>query len=957
MVIAGPGTGKTQVLTLRIANILRKTDTKPENILALTFTDAGVKAMRERLVGLIGEVAYDVTIATFHSFADSVIRQYPESYDTIIGGRAASAIEQLRIIERILDNTQFKSLRPGGDPRFYVRPILSAIQDLKQEYISPEGLKQHISRRETELGDIPRYHEKGAHKGKERSEYKDALKFIERNRELLAIYERYESTMRAEKLYDFEDMIVETVHTLERNEDVLRDLQERYQYVLADEHQDVNGSQNKILELITNFHDQPNLFVVGDEKQAIYRFQGASLDNFLYFDTLFKNPTIISLTENYRSGQSILDAAHELIKTDDPVLVNLRIPLEAKKVPSSHVLEAKFQHEAVESNWLVNSIKQDIETIKPSEIAVIVRTNREVEDMAISLRKEGVAVEPSADSDILSHPITHSIRRLITFVTQPSDVDFVHILHESYIGLSFSDLASLLKARKGENSLVKLCSNPDSLEQVTLQNAERVTHFFKTIENVKKHSNLEPPHRLLERLLSETGFLSAILETDPLEGVRVVRRLYDEIEGMVVRKEVSSLSDVVAQLALHQEFSVTLNAPYIHTGGEAVKIMTAHKSKGLEFTKVYIPHMVDRVWGKKQLRTYFDLPLVKHDTSGQDVFEDDERRLLYVAMTRAKETLVLSGATENVDGKEQITSRFLGSFDMFTESLDVSDTVAHFSPTDSLKPVVPYSFGHDIMLSTLSERGLSPTAFNNYLKSPWEYLYRNVLRVPEIKTTELQFGTAVHAVLDYVVRTNDFDINKVSSLLKQQLAKEALSDNESVRLHERGLNALVVYLEHLRTYNVTDSTTEHHLEAIIDTGITNFPQLKLNGNLDRVDFKEGKIVRVVDYKTGKPKTRNHIEGNTQSSNGDYKRQLVFYALLLSLQSDTNKHCRTGVLSFVEPDKNGAVKEEVFEITDEEIEALKQQIISVLTEVIDGQALLKPCDPEQCHYCDLVEKWK
>jgi len=958
MVIAGPGTGKTQILTLRIANILKQTDVKPDNILALTFTDSGAKAMRERLVKLVGDVAYDVTIATFHGFADSIIRRYPEAYENIIGGRAVSAIERIKIVESILDDTAFKVLRPGGDPRFYIKPILGAIQDLKQEYISPVDLKNHITEQEKALDGIEQFHEKGAHKGKERGEYKDAVKYVERNRELLSIYQKYEAALRADKLYDFEDMIVETVHALEKNEDLLRDLQEQYQYVLADEHQDVNGSQNRILELITNFHDQPNLFVVGDEKQAIYRFQGASLDNFLYFEQVFKSPTIISLTDNYRSGQVVLDSAHALIKTDDPTLAPLRVPLTAKQVEKAEVQYAEFNHEAVELDWIVDQITTDVKTISPSEIAVIVRTNREVETFTTALRKAGVQVSPSADSDILSHPITHSIRSLIRFLTSPNDEDLVRILHESYLGLTFNDLAQLLRKRKGENTLVKLCSDAEarSESEILLEQDENLIKFFTAIESVKKYSTTEAPHRLLERLLTETGFIEHVLTTDPLEGVRVVRRIYDEVEGMVVRGEVNSLQDVVSQFVLHQEYGVTLNAPYIHSNNEAVQVMTAHKSKGLEFQKVYIPHMSDRVWGKKQSRTYFELPLVKHDTSNQDVFEDDERRLLYVAMTRAKESLVLSYAKENIEGKEQIGSRFLVDFSSYVSTVETDNAHSNFSPIDALSPLAPQKIDSEVILITLQERGLSPTALNNYLKSPWEYLYRNVLRVPQVKTTELQFGTAVHGVLDEMVRTGDINLSLASNVLKANLNREALSDNEFTRLHERGLSALTVFVETLGTVDIKHSQTEYHLEGQLETGIDEFPIVKLNGNLDRVDTKDGKVIRVVDYKTGKPKTRNHIEGKTKTSTGDYKRQLVFYALLLSLQTDSDKHCRTGVLSFVEPDKNGLIKEETFEVTDEEIEVLKQEIIATVQSIISGEALSVPCDPDRCHYCELVEAW-
>ena len=965
MVIAGPGTGKTQILTLRIANILLKTDSKPGNILALTFTESGARAMRERLVSLIGEAAYDVAIYTFHGFADSLIQKYPDAYPTVIGGRPASDIERVQIVERILTDTSFKALRPSGDPAFYVQPILRAIQTLKQEYISPDKLAESIGVQEQSLQEIEQYHAKGAHKGKERGEYKEAVKHLERNRELLQAYRLYEAALRADKLYDFDDMITKTVEALSRDEDMLRDLQEQFHYVLADEHQDVNGSQNKILELVVNFHDKPNLFVVGDEKQAIYRFQGASLDNFLYFESTFGETKTISLTDNYRSGQTILDTAHDLIKTDDVVLAPLRVSLKAKAVKKSTVELSTFSHEAIEDSFVVDSIKQSITAgTTPDEIVVIVRTNREVEHFAALLRKQGIVAQPSADSDILEHPVTQAVLKLLKAVTAPSEESYlVSLLHEPYFNIQVGDLAKVLRSFNRSLPLSVLLRDEQSLSDCGVQNPDPILAMIGLLDSVRERSLTMPPHRLLEALLTESGLVTHVLVNDPFEGARVVRRLYDEVEGMVRRGEVRGLLDVMRRFALHTEYGIALSAPFIPSGHKAVQVMTAHKSKGLEFSVVYVPHMTDRTWGNKKSRDLFKLPIVKHEVGEFDVVEDDERRLLYVAMTRAKTRLILSEATLNVDGKEQTTSRFLGNLDSTLDSTGDAETfTAQFSPVQDLKTLTPLPITTDIILETLSTRGFSPTALNNYLKSPWEYFYRNVLQVPQIKTPSLQLGSAVHAVLDTLVRHHANEalaahLAQIPDLLKQGLSKEALTDEEFVRLHEKGLDMLMAYVPHLFETNVTDSRTEMKIEATLETGIEAYPLLKLNGNLDRVDFTDGKIVRVIDYKTGKPKTRGQIEGTTADSGGDYKRQLTFYALLLSLQEDSEKHCRTGVLSFVEPDTHGQIKEETFTITDDEIAALKEELIRVTKEIIAGGVLVAVCDPEKCNYCDLVGVWQ
>src|SRR3989344_2490268 len=314
MVIAGPGTGKTQILTLRIANILRKTDVPLDAILALTFTEAGESAMRKRLVSTIGSPAYRVGIFTFHSFCNDIIKRFPEEFPRIIGSTNVSDIDKIVIIKDLIEKTPLKLLRPYGDTFYYLHPTRQKISELKRENISPNEFSRLAAEKDKELKNVPDLlHKKGAYKGKMKGKYETMQKSIEKNKELLKLYVAYEKVLAERKLYDYEDMILEVIRSLEKKEDFRLRLQEEYQYVLADEHQDANNAQNKLLELLVSFHQNPNLFIVGDEKQAIYRFQGASLENFLYFQKKYKGARVIELVENYRSTQTILDAAYSIM--------------------------------------------------------------------------------------------------------------------------------------------------------------------------------------------------------------------------------------------------------------------------------------------------------------------------------------------------------------------------------------------------------------------------------------------------------------------------------------------------------------------------------------------------------------------------------------------------------------------------------------------------------------------
>lgn len=961
IVVAGPGTGKTQILTLRIANILIKTDVTPENILALTFTESGARAMRERLRFFIGSDAYRVRIQTFHGFAGELIRSYPDAYPKIVGGKPISVIEKVEVLEQILASEEIKLLRPAGNPGFYLKPIISVLSTLKQEYISPDQLAAKISIQENELATLPKFHEKGAHKGKVRGEYHKKEQSIDKNKELLKVYRLYQANLQERQLYDFEDMISESVRALSENIDMLRDLQETFQYLLADEHQDVNGAQNNLLELLADFHEAPNLFVVGDEKQAIYRFQGASVENFLYFEKKYPNTKVISLIDNYRSAQEILDLSHSLIEIDSGPVSELRIPLVSCTETSAEISNRHFTHRAVENEWLANSIKQQLKQGVPaSEVAVIVRNNYEVESLSQYLRKYQLTVSSSAEGDVLRHPVANSFIDLIKVAADRTDEESLFkLLHAPYWGISTNDLFKLLRGRGYWLSLSELINDEEKLQSLGLDNQEVVSKVAGLLREVNDLTTSKALPFVVEYLLRESGLLNHLLKGDKLESVRVVRRLYDEVD-LLWQQGITSLHSLSKQLRKYQELGLALNAPFLTTSSEAVQVMTAHKSKGLEFEFVYLPHLVDQVWGVKNTRQYFKIDFGSIPDALDEM--DDERRLLYVAMTRAKSKLFFSSSATDETGRDFLESRFMAEVQSSLVKLEGTEVEEkEFAPeTDLLSEERSVKLDSELLKSHLLERGLSATSLNNYLTSPWDYLYRNVLQIPEMKGLPLLYGTALHNVLQrftrqYAAQGSFLDTGQVSNILRQELERVPITATEFANLHEKGLESLLVYLEHVKKVVPQTTTEELKLRVVMPTGWEEFPEVTLTGMLDRVDFSEdGSWLRVVDYKTGKPKTRNEIEGKTKSSNGNYKRQLVFYALMASLLDDERSIGGEYILSFVEPDRNGQIKEETFMVSDQEIKELQGQIVDMVKAIVSGYMLQEPCDPNQSEYCELVK---
>lgn len=963
MVIAGPGTGKTQILTLRIARILEKTDVQPENILALTFTESGARAMRERLVSYIGAAAYRVGIHTFHEFAGTLIRTYPDAYTRAVGGRPITDLEKITLIESILETPSITLLRPRGNPQFYVKPIMSAISLMKREYITVLRFGEIIQAQEEVLNATPKLHEKGAHKGKPRSEYINREKALLKNKELHFIYNAYMVSLSEGGKFDYDDMIFETVEALTQNEDMLRSLQEQYQYILADEHQDVNGSQNKILELLASFHDRPNIFVVGDEKQSIYRFQGASLENFLYFDEKFPHTKTIALTKNYRSAQKILDLSHAFITVEAGAADKLRVPLVATIDTSPIIERTHMSHEAVEHDALIQKIKGLVDADTPlEEIAIIVRTNREVEEFSSLLRKQGIAAEASADGDILNHPITTQLRTLINAVVKPyNEQCLFQILQSGYSNIPLVDLVKIMNARSYDRPLSQIIDDSAFLSSIGVQEVESVRKIPRVLQNAREEMTVHAPHRVLENLLHSIGFIAHALALDPYEGSRVIRRLYDEIEEMVRHTDVVTLSDVEHMLTTHIEHGLPLNAPYIRGAHHAVQVMTAHKAKGLEFMHVFIPHLTDSRWGGKAHAEYFTIPVTQHLNADDFAASDDERKILYVAMTRAKIGLYLSDSETSAEGRTLTPTRLLEGVTEKVGITTIQSEEDHFDPLTLItSPEKTITIGSEFLYEILKEHGLSATALNNYLRDPWNYFYRNVLRIPEVQSESAQFGTVLHDTLRNVMKhrreKNELPTaSELKTYIERQLGKHPLTLEEYTRYHERALLVLTNYMEHIKeTLNAHATKEEYKIETLLQTGDPDFPELRLKGLLDRLDVNdEGAALRVIDYKSGKAKTRGYIEGKTKDSTGDYKRQLTFYALLLSLQNDEKLKTREYTLSFIEPDEKGKIHDESYTITDAEIDELKVEIIRVAKEIRNGAFLNAPCDPLKSDYCDLV----
>lgn len=962
IVIAGPGTGKTTILTLRIANILNATDTSPENILALTFTESGAHVMRKKLVDLIGPSAYKVNIHTFHGFAEKIIEKYPDYFPRIIGSKVITDAEQIKILEHLIQSKDIEILRPFGDPTYYIRPILSEISTLKRENIAPKQFLQNVKK---EISNS-----KVATKGDKeisKTELEKIQKRNDKNLELANIYERYEAKLAEQKYYDFNDMLLELIRVLEKEENFKLILQENYQYILADEHQDANSAQNRILELLSDFHDSPNLFIVGDDKQAIYRFQGASLDNFLYFKDKYKNAKVIELTHNYRSQQGILDASHSLISNNPSIPGRDRVKLVSLQIGSRPIKLYEFAKQEDELNHLIYEIKNFIsEGYKIDELAILYRTNSEADLIAKALKKANIPFRIESDYNILDEMDPAKLIIIGRAVNDLSnDENLAKTLLLSEFDCDPGTVSSLFNIVKRDRlplySLINNSSLVKRIETLDKKELNKIKGVYSKLCEWSKIAQYESYPNLLQKIIEETNILSNIIQ-DPesLPRLASLEDFFSQITKISKSKKTFLLKDFIEYVDIVTDHGLVSRRDYTdHI--EGVRLMTAHRSKGLEFDHVFIVNCFDGNWGNRNKRNLFSIPIVEKARDSGNI--EDERRLFYVALTRARESVHVS-YSRVVGDKETVVSQFLTEigeeFMTYTEPILVKETDSknEHKQEDSLKNQNSHSLSilnKDFVKSKFKNQPLSVTHLNNYLECPWQYFFVNLIRIPQVETKHQVYGTAVHVALRafFEAYKDEREMSKkeLLGLFEHHINNSSMDSGDKTESIKKGRNALSGYYDEYEGSWNRNLLTEYGIKIPnfeIDKNIA----ITLTGNLDKIELIDKNHVAVIDYKTAKPKSRNEIEGKTKDADGNYKRQLVFYKLLLDLEAKYNMS--SGTIDFIEPNDRGLYKREQFIIEQNEVNSLKATIKKVANEIINLDFSDKYCDDKDCRYCKLAK---
>lgn len=941
MVVAGPGTGKTQVLTLRIANILRKTDTTPESILALTFTEAATREMRERLVNLIGKDGYRVRVGTFHSFCQEVIRDNPERFFIGEKNDNLSDLERNEIVQNILLEGQFGVIKPEASPLFYVRSINIAVQNLKREGVSPENFTRVLNRMRQEL-------EEEEDLGK--TERLKRERELNKNLELAEVYTSYQKELIKRGRFDFEDMINFVINAFKDDGDFLLGYQERFSYFLVDEYQDTNSAQNQLVFSLASFwKERANIFVVGDPNQSIYRFQGASMENFQEFIKRFPNSTLVNLTNNYRSSQLVLDSAHEVIINNKTQFSQLKREALIAKIDKSNdlisfgffgrgIYEDFFVSEAIKNNWSSG--------VPLSEIAVIARHNQDLEELAFYLKRVGIPVIIEGGENILRTRVVRKIIKLLRVIDQIDsgypETELFNLLYEDYLGFKKLEVVKFLRS-DGEKRL--------TLTNKLLNTSKR-KEFRELALKLVGWKGEEKNLTFLEficKVIKESGLLDYILNNDDaVAKLNQLHALLNEIKKQISQNHDLDLGGFLKNIDLMEKQNINILEEPLRTNTEAVTLTTVHKAKGREWGAVFIYRFIDGKWGNNRNRELIKLPGDILEFGGKNYDQnEEERRLFYVALTRAKNKVYISGARNYEVGygiRECLPSLFLTEIDNKRLELIEKERIER-KAEKALAGVFAEAAsdflvtGEEFYLKELvANFKMSVTALNTYLSCAYKFKLNNLYRIPKAKEEYLSFGTAVHKALElfYQKYIKERSIPEKDFLIREferALEKELLSEESLRRRMGQGQKILSAYYDYYQDRFEKPLMTEKHFGGMSYKRVM-LDDIPLTGKVDRIDLIDlsKNTVRLVDYKTGKPKSRNEIEGKTKSADGSYKRQLIFYQTLSDLDNSFKHKMTEAELDFVEPDDSGRFRKERFVISEDEIIRLKEIISEVMSEI-------------------------
>ena len=939
MVVAGPGTGKTQILSLRIANILQKTDIKADGILCLTFTNSGVDAMKKRLSRYIGPEGQKVNVSTFHSFGLEIIGEHFKVLGLSSAPKLLEDTESVIFFDEILNGNDWQYLRPRADSARYFKDLRSLISLLKRDRITKEDFSSAIEKEiEFLKKDENNISTRGESKGGLKKEIEKQIEGLARSREIVKFIEFYEKAKKEKNLLDYDDVLENLVKIVEISADVLAEIREKYLYILVDEHQDSTRVQNEFLSCVWKSLEEPDIFVVGDDRQLIYGFSGASIDHFKSFKKTFLNAKLILLVDNYRSTQIILDASHALLQS---TMSNEKLISTSQEHHLIKLIEAKNEEEEIRAAGFDIKEKMTI-GVEVSNCAILVPKNKQVRRALEILHGMGLPISSLEALNLFDQEEAMAFLRVLKIING----DIPALALSFFDKLSGIDPLEAYKFLAGEN-MRKF--SLDGLAQKKPPALFGDNPVEKWIGKILKWKNNFKDNDLksLIQIIGEEFFGHESYESNDklVSGKEILATVLGLLTLQLEKNPSFTLNDFMSYL--DRLLSYGEEVPLVFSPKEGIKVLTMHSSKGLEFDYVWIAHMDERSLnsGKKMV---FTLPQsIRERVEELDI--DAVKRKLYVAITRAKRFCTLSYSIESNQGAERKLAKIIEDLphEVFekekasVESRKPARNASHSNAGGEIKNTILSALSK-LVSEKYKDRYISVSLLNNFFECPWKWYFRNLLQLPEPKSDSLEFGSRVHSAIDQVLKLKKIPRQK-------ELQKITGGDKEVFKIISKWVET-----------RLGEISKNREPEQSVSLADGRFPYLKIYGKIDLIEHLDAVNVRVTDFKTGSVRKKSEIEKiDEEGRMSSYLRQLAMYSYLIEENKKWNANVSETRLEFLEA-KN---PKEIFYdrvITPKEIELLVKDIKDYDNLVKDGGWVNRPCNYNSygkntpCEYCKRAE---
>lgn len=949
LIVAGAGTGKTTVVTKRIAWLIEQKKAAPDEILALTFTEKAATEMEERVDRLLPMGYVNLWVSTFHSFADRILKDWGIDIGLPGDFKLFNTTEQWLLVKQNLDKVDLDYYQPLGNPTKFIHALLKHFSRAKDEEVYPEDYLKLAELKQLDAG-LGEYTSKKVSKSKRKSksdiESTPAVDEgeVTRLKEVANAYHVYQKLLLDNNALDFGDLINYCLKLFKKRPQILDKFRKQFKYILVDEFQDTNYGQYELIKLLAA--PKNNITVVGDDDQSIFKFRGASISNILEFKKDFTKSKEIFLTTNYRSTQNILDLSYKFIQLNNPYRLEIKLRSGARNLSKKLVATSKEKGEIQVLNYtnmlqeatgVVNKIidlKNKDKGAIWNDFAILVRANSSAEPFINILRRAGLPYEYVANRGLYQEPVILNLVAYFKLLDNYHESRAMYrVLNTDWYNFPNDDLVKLLYfANKKSLSIY------EALMQAALiplsPAAQKIGERLRA--DITKHTEFARTKTASEtylRVIRDIGVTDWLVQNqDNYEVVKQANYLtafFKKIQQFELdnfEKNLASFLQVFnLELASGEEGELPVAAD---EGPEMIKIITIHSAKGLEFKYVFVVQMVDRRFPSTERREQIELPveLIKEILPEGDVHLQEERRLFYVAMTRAKQGLYFSAAQDYFGKQKRKPSRFLYELDMADQKHLALQTA------DELKDKIVVPTGHGSKISYIIPDSFSFTSISSFLKCPLEYKYKFLLKIPEPGAPALTFGSSLHKALEQFMKLwqgqlsskqlglfgasgakGEFPAFKELEKIYQESWSDDWYDNKKQReeYKTRGLEQIKTFYDYIKKNKPQPKYLEQFFKL-------RFGDYKFVGKIDRMDVSNGGV-KIIDYKTG--------ESIPQSLAPVDKEQLLVYQLAAQdFFQEKVVSCQYWYL-------NKNVLTEEFLGTPQELNDLRQNYIEVIEKII------------------------